>query len=193
MKVEFREEDHSYWVNGERYPGVTEILRETGQAKDWSDVPAYYRERGSAVHKAVELWIKGTLDEESLDPVIVPYFEQFTGWARKKGMAGLWLAENSYGSEKMVYAGTIDLIANQTIYDIKCSKKLDNSSTWQYSMQGAAYRTLAKENLGHDYPFCVLLLTGSGEAVEVPLVCSYRAWGHIMGIYNEKKGRNHDN
>jgi|SRR6267142_4393602 len=185
----FDSEKHIYRWNEKEVPSVSAILRETGQSKDWSAVPDFYRDRGSAVHKAIELWIKGELDETSLDPVIVPYFEQFKAWTLKESVAGLLLAESPFYSETLKYAGTIDLIANHVIWDIKCSKKLDKASEFQYSAQGSAYRTLVKENMGLDLPFKVLLLTGEGDAKVVPLYAPFVLWENIVGIYNIKSGR----
>lgn len=180
---------HRYTWDGKVVPGVSEILKETGQTKDWSAVDPFYRDRGSAVHKAVELWIKGELDETSLDPVIVPYFEQFKAWVKKEKIAGVLMAESPFYSEALGFAGTIDLIANQVIWDVKCSKKLDKSSEFQYRAQGAAYRTLIRENMGLDLPFKLLLLTGEGEAKVIPLHAPYSLWDHILGIYDIKMAR----
>jgi hypothetical protein len=185
----FDEANHQYFWQGKPVPGVSEILKETGQAKDWSAVDPYYRDRGSAVHKAIELWVKDELDEGSLDPVIIPYLEQFKAWVKKENVAGVILTENPFYSETLRFAGTIDLIANQVIWDVKCSKKLDKSSEFQYTAQGVAYRTLVKENMGLDLPFKVLLLTGEGEAKVIPLHAPYSLWEHIIGIYDIKMAR----
>ncbi len=186
----FDPEKHIYYWKGKPVPGVSEILKETGQAKDWSAVDPFYRDRGSAVHKAIELWVKGELDETSLDPVIVPYFEQFKAWTLKENVAGVLLSENSFYSEEMNFAGTIDLIANQCIWDVKCSKKLDKASEWQYRLQGAAYRTLVKENMKLDLPFRVLLLSGEGEAKVIPMYSPVVAWEHLVELFCIKTGRN---
>ena len=58
---------HVYTLNGRVVPGVTEIVRATvpgWQASEW------YLQRGRALHKAVELWNKGTLDEATVAPEI---------------------------------------------------------------------------------------------------------------------------
>jgi hypothetical protein len=188
MSLAFNPEDHSYAWEGKPVPGVSAILKETGQAKDWKDVPAYYRDRGIATHAAINLYLKGTLDEESLDPVIVPYFEQFKAWDKQQEMYTP-ISEQPFYSKRLKYAGTIDLIANGTIYDIKCSKKLDKASTWQYNLQGGAYRTLVLEEQGMTFPFKILLLTGEGEPQVIPLEASVAAWEHVVKLYDFKVGR----
>lgn len=179
---------HFFW-DGVQVPGVHTILRATGQAKDFSDVPEFYRQRGQAAMKAIELWVKKDLDEGSVDDVIKPYFDQFKAWVMKEKRAGIVLTESPYYSESLKFVGVIDLICNQTIYDIKCSKKMDKAAEWTYQMQGAAYRTLIKENMGLDLPFKILLLSGEGDAKEIPLFSPLSAWEAIMAIYNIKMAR----
>lgn len=56
------------------YPSVTEILADVGLAPDLSavrpDVLAWASARGTALHRAIELHTKGTLDMDSLHPEI---------------------------------------------------------------------------------------------------------------------------
>lgn len=189
-KLTFNAEDHTYWVENKEVPGTTHILRTTGQSKDWSDVPEFYRDRGSAVHAGISLMLNDTLDESSIDDIVRPYLDQFHDWVIDRKGAGFWLSEKAMYSKKLGFAGTVDLIMNQTIYDVKCSKKMDKASEWQYQLQGAAYRTLTKENLQKDFPFKILLLTGAKEpAKEIPLHAPYAAWEYVMGLYNIKTGR----
>lgn len=186
----FDAEHHKYFYNDLQVPGVSEVLREMGQAKDWSDVPGYYRDRGTAVHLAIKYFLEGSLDRDSLDPVIKPYLDQFEAFLGKLGdISGLILSEQPYYSTQWEFAGTIDLIINGVIWDIKCSKKLDKASQWQYDLQGAAYRTLARDNKIGDFPFKILLLPGEGDAKEISLNAPYRAWENLMALYNIKNDR----
>jgi hypothetical protein len=80
--------------------------------------------RGTRRHKAVELWIQGTLDQETLADEYKPYLE---AWIRFEEETGFIVKE----TEKLVhhdlhlYAGRIDLIgtfpgdAVDTLIDIK--------------------------------------------------------------------------
>ena len=57
---------------------VTEILKSEGFIDDtWFN--EYSRTRGSYIHQAIHLYDIGDLDEENLDPVLVPYLE---AWKR---------------------------------------------------------------------------------------------------------------
>lgn len=186
MSLEFDSESHIYKWNGVEVPSVSSILRETGQSKDWKDVPPYYRDRGIAVHSAVHLYLEGTLDESSLDPVIVPFFEQFKAWDKDQPLYTP-ITEKPYYCQRLRYAGTPDLLCNGVIWDIKCSKKLDKASEFQYRCQGSAYKTLLLEDIGMTYPFKILLLSGDGKAQIIPLDAPCGLWEHVMGIYDFKK------
>lgn len=66
--IRLDEDTHTYYWSGVKVPGVTEVLTRTGIAQypdTWTLRRA--RHRGSAVHKAIELAEKGTLDEHSLE------------------------------------------------------------------------------------------------------------------------------
>ena len=65
--IRLDEETHIYYKNGVKIPGVTEVLAKTGIAK-YPDIQVLRdaRYRGTVVHKAIELYQKGTLDEENL-------------------------------------------------------------------------------------------------------------------------------
>lgn len=61
------DKDHKYTISGVKAPGVTSVLTQT-RISDYPDTVTMLmaRDRGSAVHKAIELYEKGTLDEASL-------------------------------------------------------------------------------------------------------------------------------
>lgn len=65
---------HTYRVNGRLIPHITEIV-----PSDYSHVPPEHleraRQRGTAVHKATELYDQGLLDWSTLRPNIEPYLE----------------------------------------------------------------------------------------------------------------------
>jgi len=66
---EFREQDHSYWLNGQRVWSVTQILEESGVV-DYSVIPPATRnmalKRGSAVHHLTYLDDMGGVDGMAL-------------------------------------------------------------------------------------------------------------------------------
>ena len=76
--IEFDEATHTYRDKGVLVPGVTSIL---SPLSDFSfvnpDVLEAASAFGTAVHLACELWDNGQLDEDALDPALVPYL---AGW-----------------------------------------------------------------------------------------------------------------
>lgn len=80
MTVRFDEAKHEYSFysqTAQRWqvvPSVTQILR----AENFIDVSHYQeygRERGKLAHLAIHFYDIGELDEDSLDPVLVPYLD----------------------------------------------------------------------------------------------------------------------
>lgn len=121
----FREEDHTYWLNGRQIPGVTRVLK---PLIGYEGVQAWMLERksaiGRAVHRATELWDADDLDEESLDPILRPYldaYKRFFDHVKPK-----WnRTESKLYHARFGYAGTLDregLISDvPAVVDLKCT------------------------------------------------------------------------
>jgi hypothetical protein len=112
--IEFKEEDHSYWVSGRRLPSVTQILKRAGIV-DTRWYTEEGRARGTAVHRACQLFDEGSLDMRTVDPSIQGYVD---GWAEfltttppYPGREKDWQAEVKLANLGMGYAGTADRIA----------------------------------------------------------------------------------
>lgn len=124
VNLTFQEQGHIYRMNGIEIPSVTQIIKAGGLA-DFSNVNPEILDRsiqfGNAVHKAVELKCKDTLDNNSVDNAIKGHILQ---WER-------FCADFHFESEiqehkffhKLGYAGTIDHIGkigqNGVLVDIK--------------------------------------------------------------------------
>ena len=67
-------EKHEYRYDGVKVPGVGGILAAVGGV-DTKWFTAEGRERGTAVHRAMELLVKGQLDWSSVDPRIIGYVD----------------------------------------------------------------------------------------------------------------------
>ena len=83
-ELEFDPDSHVYSLDGVRIPGCTQVLAAMGCTPGFNFLTAdqleFYRSRGHAVHKAVELSIRGELDKRTLDQKEVkPYL---IGWER---------------------------------------------------------------------------------------------------------------
>lgn len=76
----FNEELHEYRLDGVVIPSVTQLIKEAGLSNfDMVNPDLLLRsiQFGKAVHKAIELKSKGTLDELTVDPIISAYAYQW--------------------------------------------------------------------------------------------------------------------
>lgn len=148
MSLTFDPETHAYESDGKRLPHVTGILRDEGFV-DTAWFTEYSRDRGTKVHRAIEFYDAGDLDEEALDPVLWPYV---MGWQRFKQEANVTVeaSEVRLASEVYGFAGTIDKVATigntKAIIDIKSGQV----QPWT-AIQLAAYSILLNEPVRKRY------------------------------------------
>lgn len=181
---DFDEATHTYYVEGKKVPGVSDILKTVGISKDFAGVDPFYRERGIASHKAIEYLLAGVLDESSLDPVCVPYVDGFKKWRELN--QGTSLSEVRLYSPTHNYAGTLDLVVfGQGVYDYKCSKDPDIA----YEIQGLFYEWLVFENFDVKLPFSVIKLPGTGDYDMLPSTVSgqWTLLDSVMNLYRWRK------
>jgi hypothetical protein len=107
-KVTFDSDNHRYFLDGLPAVSVTQAL-EAGGLVDTKWFTQYAAERGSAVHKAIELLEDDDLDMDSVDDAVAPFLESY-----KKFKAEFrWQSEHS---ELKVWslthhvAGTVDQV-----------------------------------------------------------------------------------
>jgi hypothetical protein len=115
--LQFIADGHRYLLDGAKVPGVTDVLRaalDFGHAS--AEVIKAALQRGTAVHKAIELDCKGTLDVSTIDKRVWPYFAQWRMWRKQSGFQPLTVdVDGVFGAELRVwsamfgYAGTLDL------------------------------------------------------------------------------------
>ncbi len=150
---EFNAEKHEYYVDGKSVPGVTQLL---GALYDLSGIPnavlEFARERGSAVHKACELWDLGTLDEDSVDTTVQPYLDAWKKFVFETGFETEYIEQRLSSTNHMLYAGTLDRAGRMTklkdnrqqkaVIDIKAVAKVAPVT----GVQLAAYENLLLNN-----------------------------------------------
>ncbi len=136
------DENHVYHDGAGRVvPGVTGIIRACGLMDEngWND---YARERGTAVHKAIELYEQADLDAASLDQVIIPYLDGWIAFKNDTGYESDTLEQMIY-SPTYRYAGTLDqtgfIRCKTCVLDIKTG----SFQPW-WALQTAAYNAVAK-------------------------------------------------
>jgi hypothetical protein len=123
--LEFNAERHEYKLNGVVIPSVTQILKAAGLS-DFSGVNADLLQRsanfGTAVHKAIELRSKGTLDNNSVDEGLKSYLLQWDAFASQFKFESK-KQEIVLCHESLKFAGTIDNLGEidgvETLIDVK--------------------------------------------------------------------------
>lgn len=148
--IEFDEASHTYTLGGVVMPSVTQVL---APLSDFSKVPRHVleraRQRGTAVHRACELYLLGDLDETSLDEEIAPYYYQFRRFLRESGFRPA-KSELRVWSGRYGYAGTLDLAGElgkkQVLIDLKTPIQMPRSTGPQTAAYEAAYREIEDIN-----------------------------------------------
>lgn len=147
--VQFDADSHTYTLNGEVLDSVTSILKPLSELA-YRNVSALVLERaaqlGTAVHAVIELDIKGTLDEDSLDDVLRPYLASWRQFRAQSGFTPI-LSEAIVHSLRYRYAGKLDLFGTMngeaTLIDAKRVVKVMRVT----GPQLAGYETALRECL----------------------------------------------
>lgn len=176
----FNEATHEYFLDGNKLPGVSEIIKTVGLSKDFSGVDPFYRDRGKAVHSCIELFLLGTIDETSIDPVCRPFYEGFLRYWDKYATKPIHIEEKFHANG--AFAGTVDLVTGGEIIDWKCSKSHDPAA----EIQGEAYKVL----VGKGLPFKVVQFPGDGTYKVYEYGSGVDYWPSVMKLYEWKtKGK----
>lgn len=183
---------HEYWLGKRKYESVSKILAYMGLCANYANISSFYAERGTAVHKAVELVDKGTLDERTLDPRLHPYVAAYRRFLPESGYKPLrW--EVPLHHDKLGYAGTIDKVGTLNgrvgILDIKTSRSVDPA----VEPQLCAYEILWNEH-HPESPIqwkYALQLNDDGPAGKYSLITKYSQtsvslWLSILDVYKWK-------
>lgn len=106
--LSFDKEQHSFTGNGEVLPSVTQVLRDNRLTPDfYAMIDPWYLQRGTMIHLACEYYDKGVLDEDTLDPAIIPHVEAYKTFRRDYSgvITGI---EKRLWHPSLKYAGIID-------------------------------------------------------------------------------------
>lgn len=143
MPLELHAETHTYTRDGKVLPSVTEVL---ALITDFSKVnPAVLeaaREFGEHVHQAINFYNRGALDQEALDPELLPYV---LGWQKflEESGAVVIASEQPVAHPTLGYAGTPDLVLSWgkrvVIPDIKATATVPATVGPQTAAYAQAY------------------------------------------------------
>ena len=156
--------NHEYHSpDGMFLPSVTQVIKDIFDTYNYKGNTGAAT-KGSHIHKACELWDNNDLEEESLDPIIKPYLEQYKLALKNENIKILENEVMRY-SPKYFYAGTIDSIAQ--IGDFKCLIDIKTGQPEKWHMvQIGAYKELLKHDLKIDKCFDLYLKPDSYKFVE---------------------------
>ncbi len=164
-ELQFDAPSHTYRLGGRVLPSVTQVL-EPLQFLDgipWAVLEAA-RKFGDHVHQAVHLWNVERLDEDALDPHLVPYLQGWKAFLLQTGGVVIH-SELRVVNRKLGYAGTLDSAVRfptlkKHVVDVK-----SGIVPKTVGPQTAAYRDAFLEERDEDLSrtrFCVQL-TGDGR------------------------------
>lgn len=150
----FEEVTHTYTLKGIVLPSVTQIIRDNRLSSDFSFVSAanmeMARQLGQAVHIATHYNDEGTLDDATVDPVVLPYLNAWRQFVTDRGIEFVAL-EQRVADPVYQFCGTVDRIgrlvtarnAGEIVIDLK---------TGNPAAAGAHYQTAAYAHLVRDLP-----------------------------------------
>jgi hypothetical protein len=181
---------HTYWLDKKKFDSVTKILAYVGLSRNYDGISSFYAQRGTAVHKAVELVDKGTLDDATLDPRIAPYVRGYRKFVRESGYKpDSW--EVPLYHDGLGFAGTIDKVGTLSgrfgILDIKTSRSLDPA----VEPQLCAYTVLWNEHYPErpaEFKYALQLKDDGGYSLATKYSeRSVDLWLSIMDVYRWKQ------
>ena len=183
------EATHTYWVGTRKLPSVTTIMSDLGLSHNFSGISSFYAQRGTAVHKAVELVDKGTLDDSTLDPRLSGYVSGYRRFLRESGYGAEYWEVPLY-SESLSFAGTIDKLGTLNgrfgVLDIKTSRTLDPA----VELQLCAYTLLWNENRTErpaEFKYALQLTEGGDYSLTTKYSsASIDLWVSVMDVYRWK-------
>ncbi|MDE2469356.1 MAG: hypothetical protein KGL35_11580 [Bradyrhizobium sp.] len=149
--LQFEEATHTYRLNGRKLPSVTAVIRDVLAPNEYANVPAHIlkhaADRGKAVERMIELDLHDELDEDSLAPELLSYWQ---AWRAFPVRAAWRDAECKFQGfvchTERGYAGCYDLFipSERLLIDIKATAMLPHT----VGVQTAAYA----DAIGFDGP-----------------------------------------
>lgn len=148
----FVEDTHTYSLAGIILPSVTQVIRDNRLSSDFAFVSAadmeMARQLGQAVHIATHYNDEGTLDDASVDPVVLPYLKAWRQFVADRRIQFVAL-EQRVADPVYQFCGTVDRIAvladNPTAGEIVIDLKTGNPAATGAHYQTAAYAHLVRE------------------------------------------------
>lgn len=176
--VEFDSFAHTYRLNGDPVPSVTQVLGAVGLSTDWDRMPPAVRAAaeakrgvGQAVHEACALLDAGSLSWGTLDDAVFGYVEAWERYVRERGIIEWLLIEKPLAHDALRFAGTPDRIgrtlSGQVVQpDLKCGDPEDAAGQFQTAGYGLLVEHAGIAPLRHMERECVQLLPTGRYALD---------------------------
>jgi len=172
---------------------VTHIIQSVFPT-DFSHVPDNVLQNaidfGNAIHLMCALYLKGTLDEKTLDSQLLSYLTQFRKWIVDSHIEVLG-HEKQLVSSKYNYRGTPDIWGKikgrLCVVDIKSTSTISKT----IGLQLSAYELLVKESIGGNVQYCdryvLRLFPDKYEFLPIKRKSDMSAWLATLTIFNYSK------
>jgi hypothetical protein len=189
VNCRFDEKDHRYFIDDYPVAGVTNALREAGIV-DTTWFTEWARDRGSKVHTLTQFDDEGSLDPESIDPLIAGYL---AGWRKFRKEYDFKIDDielEVYHSTAM-YGGTLDRlgwttyngITYKTIVDIK-SGLVVRATGLQLTGYADAYQDMTGEFVGR---IMGVQIKQDGTYKQTTFPLDFMTWRAVLQINNWKQ------
>lgn len=135
-------------------PSVTQILKAVGLAPDYSCVPRHLlehaRQRGTALHAAIQLYHEGDLDEDALHPEVASGVSAYRKFLAESGFQ-FERSEFEVISERWRYVGHPDLLGRLNgglvLLDLKYMEQVPiQAATYQLTLYQLAFSEQESES-----------------------------------------------
>ena len=184
MNLYYDDELHIYLIDGEVVPGLTDIFMDLGIINiRWYTEGS--RDRGTAVHKITEMYDRGSLDMNSVDPRLIGFLEGYKLFHEEVKPKVLEI-ELPVGHRLLRYASKIDRIYNiknigKAIVDLKSGAK----ERWHKLQLSAQHMAYSKEPLS----LFDLYLKSNGTYKLEQQEHDENTWLSMVNVYNWKHNK----
>ena len=182
-KITFDEELHRYIVGGKVLPSVTQIMKpltEEKYANIDKSVLMKASDRGTRVHKAIEMYEQFGIDTTDLE--IKPYLTQYK---IAKRLEKFEVLENELMMTNFEFCGTLDIVGTLDdkiiLVDLKATSQIN---TDLLEVQLAGYDELARFNGIEPQGYYVLHLTKKNYKFK-PISLNELLWEMLKGDYGK--------
>ncbi len=175
--------------DGRPVPGVTRVINTIITPNAFSMVSAELLEAasdfGRNVHHACHLLNGDELDEEALDPELIPYVNGWKRCVRETGMT-VRASEIRVFHKRYRYAGTYDVLATIACKDWMVDIK-SGLVPWTTGYQTAAYQeAISPKPKGR---LCVQLKPDDYSITEYKSTADFPVFLHALALFNELTAR----